>query len=143
MTSTGNIATRSDASQTKLEKQSGLYGSDYYKSGLGPIPYERNSHWLSFFAGIADEIVRALQPRKVFDAGCAWGFLVEGFWDRGVEARGVDISEYAVSKVRPDMKGNCSVGSVTDPIPGGPYDLVTCIEVLEHVTAEEALLAIL
>jgi glycosyltransferase involved in cell wall biosynthesis len=68
------------------------------------------------------------------------GLLVESLWDRGVEAWGIDISPYAIGKVRPDMKPYCRVGSLTDPIDGS-YALVTCIEVLEHLPAEQARIA--
>jgi GT2 family glycosyltransferase len=60
------------------------------------------------------------------------GLLVEALRDRGVEAYGIDLSQYAISKVRPDIAPYCRVASITDPIEGR-YDLVTCIEVLEHV----------
>jgi glycosyltransferase involved in cell wall biosynthesis/cellulose synthase/poly-beta-1,6-N-acetylglucosamine synthase-like glycosyltransferase len=110
--------------------------------GFGGIPYERSPHWLEFFTGIADEIIRRLRPKRVFDAGCAWGFLVEALSDRGVEAFGVDVSDYAIANVRPDMRAYCSVRSLAQPIPGAPYDLLTCIEVLEHMPEEEARKAI-
>ena len=119
-----------------------LFGSAYYAGSCGPIPYERNGHWLHFFSSMAEEIARSLRPRTVFDAGCAWGFLVESFWDRGIEARGVDISAYAIGKVRPDIAEYCSVASLTEQVKGGPFDLVTCIEVLEHMPANEARKAI-
>lgn len=94
-----------------------------------------------FFGRIADELIRSFRPQRVFDAGCAHGFLVEAFWDRGVEAWGRDISSFANSKVRPDMRPYCSVGSIADPIEG-KYDLVTCIEVLEHMPEAEAVRAV-
>jgi GT2 family glycosyltransferase len=118
-----------------------LYDAAYYVSGCGPIPYERSEYWLHFFAGIAEEIARSLRPRRVFDAGCAKGFLVEALWARGIEAWGVDISSYAISEARRDMQSYCRVASLTKPI-AGTYDLITCIEVLEHMTAAEACVAI-
>ena len=117
-----------------------LYDRAYYESHCG-IPYQRDDHWLGFFAGIADAIVETIHPASVLDAGCAMGFLVEALRDRGVEAEGVDISEYAISLVREDMRGFTRVGSITDPLPHH-YDLIVTIEVLEHLdeaTGREAL----
>jgi len=109
-----------------------LYDEQYYATACGPIPYGRTEHWANFFALIADQIIRSLQPKRVLDAGCAMGLLVEALWDRGVEAYGIDISSYAISKVRPDMKSYCRVASLTAPI-HERFDVVTCIEVLEHI----------
>ena len=93
------------------------------------------------FEPIADAIVLSLAPRKVFDAGCAAGCLAEKLWDRGVETHGRDISELAISQVRADVRPWCEVGSIAEPIEG-IYDLVLCIEVLEHMPTEEALASI-
>lgn len=118
------------------------YGPEYYASHCGDVPYSRDAPaWLDFYAPIATEIVRSLTPRKVFDAGCAIGFLVEALWDRGVEAHGRDISAFAISQVRRDVRPYCAVGSIADPIEGN-YDLVLCIEVLEHMPPDEALRAV-
>src|SRR3990172_7690927 len=106
----------------------------YYTHGCGS-PYERNEQWLAFFQGIADKIIADLQPKTVLDAGCAKGFLVEGFRNRGVEVWGVDISEYAIKEVHETIKPYCWVGSITDPFPR-KYDLIVTIEVMEHMTAE-------
>jgi O-antigen biosynthesis protein len=118
-----------------------VYGPEYYATHCGPVPYQRScAHWSAFFGSVAEQLIRSFQPRRVFDAGCAHGFLVEAFWDRGVEAWGRDISSYAISEVRPDMRPYCAVGSIAAPIEGR-YDLVTCIEVLEHMSEEEAVQA--
>ncbi len=124
-----------------MEMREALYGAEYYSSHCGTLPYERNSFWLNFFGRVADELIRGLQPKTVFDAGCAHGFLVESLWDRGVETCGRDLSSFAISKVRSDIAPYCSVGSITEPFPGR-YDLVTCIEVLEHLPEDAALEAI-
>ncbi len=114
------------------------YGPEYYASHCGPIPYDRSQeHWGRFFGGVADELIRLFRPAHVFDAGCAHGFLVEALRDRGVEAWGRDISEFAISQVRSDVREYCSAGSLAEPITGR-YDLVVCIEVLEHMPEAEA-----
>ena len=112
------------------------FGRYYYRHDCG-VPYERNDHWLAFFGRIADEIVRDLRPASVLDAGCAMGFLVEALRQRGVDARGIDVSEFAISEVDESVRDHCSVASLTEPV-GGRYDLVICIEVLEHIAPAEA-----
>ncbi len=111
------------------------YGAYYYAHDCG-LPYERSDHWLTFFGEVADHIARELRPGTVLDAGCAKGFLVETLRDRGVEAFGVDVSEHAISEVHESVREYCRVGSLTEPIEG-KYDLITCIEVVEHMTAPD------
>jgi SAM-dependent methyltransferase len=116
------------------------YGAFYYRHDCG-VPYERNDHWLKFFAAAADRIVRDLQPTSVLDAGCAMGFLVEALRKRGVEAYGIDTSEYAISQVHESVSDYCSVASLTEPLPRR-YDLITCIEVVEHIAPADSATAI-
>lgn len=107
----------------------------YYKNYASDTdaPYVRPSpHWEAFFEGVADFIVAQLDPRTVLDAGCGVGFLVEALRRRGVDARGFDISEYAISQLPPALRPFCTLASITEEIEGH-YDLITCIEVLEHV----------
>lgn len=122
-----------------------LYNAEYYHGGCGPIPYEQPEHWVEFFGVIADKIVADLHPKTVLDAGCAMGYLVAALRDRGVEAYGVDISEYAISQVREDIRPYCKVGSLVEQLPEGlpaKYDLVVTIEVLEHLYEDEGKRAI-
>src|ERR1700722_8480122 len=76
------------------ESGADLYDAEYYRTGCGAIPYEHNEYWLKFFGSMADALIGYLKPRTVMDAGCALGLLVESLGDRGVEAWGIDISEF-------------------------------------------------
>jgi len=113
----------------------------YYFANCCGRPYARDEEWFRFFGNIADSIIRDIQPRSVLDAGCAWGFLVEKLRERDVEAFGIDISPYAIDHVHPDIAQFCKVGSIVESFPR-TYDLVVCIEVLEHMTKENAELAV-
>lgn len=119
-----------------------LYNEHYYQHYDGGIPYERtHPHWARFFASIAERLIQHVHPKSTFDLGCAKGFLVEALRDRGVEAYGVDVSRYAIGQVREDIRFACKVGSVVDELTQH-YDVITCIEVLEHVTEKQARAAI-
>lgn len=116
---------------------SDVYGEQYY-AGY----YERSPRWFDFFTLIADRLIEEFEPKTHLDAGCAWGLLVEVMREKGVQSFGVDFSAYALEQIHPDVKPYCHRGSLADPISGGPYDLVTCIEVLEHMEEEDAVRAI-
>ena len=91
-----------------------LYGEKYYRCDFGEIPYDRSTpHYVEFFRRVADWLVGNVRPRTALDVGCAKGFLVEALRDRGVEAWGVDMSEYAIGEVREDIRGFCRVGSAS------------------------------
>src|SRR3954467_5571929 len=116
---------------------SAAYDAHYYAHYCGERAYRRDAGWLEFFGGIAEQIVARVAPASVLDAGCAMGMLVESLRDRGVEAFGVDVSDYAIANVRADVRPFCWTGSILAPFPRR-YDLVVCIEVLEHLPARDA-----
>jgi SAM-dependent methyltransferase len=131
------MAEATSRDRAPAEDEAAEYGEAYFEHYWGGGgPYERNERWLGFFGKVADGIVRDLAPKTTLDAGCAMGFLVEALRARGVEASGVDISEYAISKVDESVAPHCRLGTLTEPL-GGRYDLVTCIEVLEHIPPAE------
>jgi hypothetical protein len=92
---------------------------------------------LNVFDTFAARIVQDIRPATVLDAGCAMGFLVEALRQRGVECWGVDVSEFAIQSVHPDVRPYCRVGSVVEPF-DRRYDLIVCIEVLEHMPARDS-----
>lgn len=117
-----------------------LYDAYYFRHGCG-APYQRTPDRLQFFDSIAARLVREIGPRTALDAGCAMGFLVEGLRARGVEAFGLDVSEFALQQVREDLRPYCRLGSLAQPFEGR-YDLIVCIEVLEHLPPAEGAQAI-
>ena len=112
-----------------------MYDEYYYQHCCGMV-YVRSDEWLRFFGGIAERIKGDINPQTALDAGCAMGFLVETLRDRGIEAYGIDISQYAIEHVQENLRPFCRVASVLDPLPRA-YDLIVCIEVLEHLTPQE------
>ncbi|MCA8921180.1 MAG: methyltransferase domain-containing protein [Planctomycetes bacterium] len=114
------------------------YDADYFERGFGPVPYVRSEPvWLERFGALAEQLIARLAPRRVLDVGCAKGFLVEALRDRGVEAFGVDASTHALECVREDLRAHCWKQDAAELSATG-YDLVTCVEVLEHMPAADA-----
>lgn len=119
------------------------YDAQYYAEALG-TPYERsNPHWLEFFDRVAAHIVESVAPSTALDVGCAHGFLVERLRERGVDAYGFDISSYAIGQAHESIRPYVWQASVVDGLElGVGYDLITCIEVLEHLTPDDGAVAI-
>lgn len=121
------------------------YNQSYYEAydiGSSKVSYEHSQELKDFMGHVADEIVDNLHPKTVLDAGCAMGFLVAALRDRGVEAYGIDVSEYAISRVREDIRPFCRVHSADQRLPEdmpGHYDLVVTIEVLEHLEENDGI----
>jgi SAM-dependent methyltransferase len=109
------------------------YGDTYYRSHLGTDePYEwANPHWRTFFTMVAERIRAVTNPSSVLDVGCARGLLVQAFCEQGIDAYGFDVSQHAIETAHPDVASRLSVGSAEEI--AGTWDLITCIEVLEHM----------
>ncbi|MDR7255328.1 SAM-dependent methyltransferase [Nocardioides sp. BE266] len=116
------------------------YGRDYYNEahlgGHGDYSWD-NEEWRTFFTRMAERLLAVAPAATVLDVGCARGLLVHAFLLQGVDATGIDVSEHAVASAHEDVRDRLSVASATEPIEGR-YDLITCIEVLEHMEASAA-----
>jgi len=70
------------------------------------------------------------------DIGCAKGFLVKAFRDLGIEAWGVDVSEYALSSAPDDIRPNLhKVDLNREPLPFEDqyFDFITFLGTIEYL----------
>jgi hypothetical protein len=120
------------------------YGSCYYNDahlgGYDNYTWD-NDQWRGFFQLVADRIVAIGGRGRMLDVGCARGLLVQALREKGVDARGFDISEHAIESAHADVRAHLWVASATDPIEGH-YDLVSMIEMIEHMAPQDAQRAI-
>ena len=90
------------------------------------------------------EQVRAELPPggAVCDLGCASGGLLAALRDRAGSLTGVDLEPDAVAAARAvaDHALVADVSQLHDAPPGGPFDVVVCGDVLEHVATPAAVL---
>ncbi|NMG03810.1 bifunctional 2-polyprenyl-6-hydroxyphenol methylase/3-demethylubiquinol 3-O-methyltransferase UbiG [Azoarcus taiwanensis] len=82
----------------------------------------------------------ALAGKTVLDVGCGGGILSEGMAGAGANVTGIDLSEKALGVARLHLFESgrkvdyqlCSAEDFAEAHPGA-FDVVTCMELLEHV----------
>ena len=88
-----------------------------------------------------------LPGKKVLDVGCGGGILSEGLAQRGAHVKGIDMGEapLSVAKLHGLESGikntyeQITVEALAEFEPAS-YDIVTCLEMLEHVPQPESVI---
>lgn len=84
--------------------------------------------------------ISALQGKRVLDVGCGGGILSESMYFKGADVTGIDLGEKALNvaklhQLESGAKVNYQLIAVEQLAAEQPasFDLVTCMEMLEHV----------
>ena len=73
---------------------------------------------------------------RILDVGCGKGFLLYDFTKvlPGIEVHGIDISQYAISNAKEEIKGSLQVGNAIElPYPDAHFDLVFSLTTLHNL----------
>ena len=78
---------------------------------------------------------RFLPVQRTLDVGCAFGFFVEAQRELGLDASGVDVSQYALDRATLGAHGHVQYGNLLRRLPfgRGAFEGVTLFETLEHL----------
>jgi len=98
---------------------------------------------LQYIAGRADP-----EGREVLDVGCGGGILSEGLARAGARVTGIDLSDPALAAARAHREISAlaidyrkiTAEALAEEMPGR-FDLVVCMELLEHVPEPRSILA--
>ena len=91
---------------------------------------------LSMWIRRAEFIIEKFHPKTVLDVGCAYGELVKGLNDMGVEAYGIDGSEYAISNGDPTIRSKLfkvNLNSDRFPFEDKTFDVIGSFYSVEHI----------
>lgn len=134
-----NIEARQTAKTPELIALSRQYGRDYFDGprDVGYGGYRYDGRWVP----VAKDIVAqyGLQPGdRVLDVGCGKGFLVKDLLAQGIDAYGLDVSDYALRTCEPEVVGRLHLGSAERlPFPDHSFDVVLSINTLHNLQRPE------
>lgn len=130
-----NVKARETAKTDEHIRISREYGEMYFDGpreyGYGGYRYD--GRWQPVAKDIVEHF--GLKPgNKVLDIGCAKGFLVKDLRAIGIDARGVDVSQYAIDNAEPEAKPYLSIASCDDlPYADGSFDAVLAINTIHNL----------
>jgi SAM-dependent methyltransferase len=131
-----NLTARAEAKNPEVIAVSRKFGQEYFDGpreyGYGGYRYD--GRWIP----IAEDIVAHFGLKsgdRILDVGCAKGFLVKDLMKvcPGLEAFGIDISEYALMHCEPEVVGRLHLGSCEHlPFPSGSFNAVVSINTIHN-----------
>ena len=143
------MATKTKATQTlnadelELQKFGDLAHKWWDKNSEFKPLHELNPLRLGYIDGLV-----GLQGKRVLDVGCGGGILSESMYFKGAEVMGIDLGEKALNVAKlHQLESNAKVTyqyiSVEQLAVEQPcnFDVVTCMEMLEHVPDPSAIVA--
>ena len=141
-----NIEKRTSAQSAENVRIAREYGREYFDGSrdTGYGGYRYDGRWVA----IAEDMVAhwGLKPGdRVLDVGCGKGFLVKDLMKvcAGLEAFGLDISEYALLNCEPEVIGRLHVGNcIRMPFPDGAFKAVIAINVVHNLERDECIRAV-
>jgi len=103
-----------------------LYNEKYFSTRSRPSMWKRRGEF----------IVEKFNPGTVLDVGCAYGELVKGLRDLGVEAYGIDGSEYVLSNSDPSIRDKLFKVNLNNdkfPFEDKKFDVIGSFYSVEHI----------
>jgi 2-polyprenyl-3-methyl-5-hydroxy-6-metoxy-1,4-benzoquinol methylase len=111
-----------------------IYSDDYFEGGKAGYPdyiQEESLHikGAQFYSNVISELAA---PGHMLDIGCAAGFLLKAFQDRGWKVQGVEPNLKMARYGRDRFGFDVTATSFESYISKNEYDLITMIQVIAH-----------
>ena len=139
-----NVKARENAKTEEHIRISREYGEMYFDGpreyGYGGYRYD--GRWIPVAKDIITHFDLKLGDR-LLDVGCAKGFLVKDLLALGIDAYGIDISEYALMHCEPEVVGRLHLGSADHlPFPDQSFAAVISINTVHNLPYNRCVTAV-
>lgn len=139
-----DIKARSKGKTDEIVNISKQFGEMYFDGpreyGYGGYKYD--GRWIP----VAKEIVSRYNLKKgdkVLDIGCAKGFLIKDLLSIGIDAYGIDISEYALKNCELEVIGRLHYGTADKlPFPDKSFSATISINVIHNLPRSKCITAL-
>lgn len=109
------------------------------KSRISPRNFNKNRPWYFFARRLVERT--GLKSGKVLDVGCGTGEFIEQLKEVGFDVQGLDGEPGQVEYLtRLGIDVQLADLERTLPLKDASFDIVTCLEVIEHISRAEQLL---
>lgn len=133
-----NVQARTEGKSEDVIRLSKEYGELYFDGprDYGYGGYRYDGRWRPVAQDIVDHF-GLKQGDRVLDVGCAKGFLVKDLLELGIDAYGLDVSEYALMHCEPEVVGRLQIGNAERlPFPDGSFQAVVSINAIHNLPRE-------
>ncbi len=140
---TSRLETKSEESR-KLARE---FGKDYFDGdrshGYGGFTYQSR-----FWQPVIPDIIKThglSKGSRVLDIGCAKGFFIYDLTNAipGIDACGIDISEYAINNSLESVRNKLQVGDARDlPFEDNSFDFVISVNTIHNLNRTDCSIAL-
>ena len=133
------IAMANQLATKTLDDKEDVFGKDFFDSGQhAPGTFDSYSfdEYCLSFKPLSEIIKKHFNPKRVLDVGCAKGSFVYAFRALGIEAFGVDVSEYAIScapKILQPFLSAVDLDKERLPYNDNSFDFITFFGSIEYL----------
>jgi len=142
-----DLTTRLETKSEESRKLAREFGKDYFDGdrnhGYGGFTYQSR-----FWQPVIPDIIKTYElseGSRVLDIGCGKGFFIYDLTNTipGIDARGIDISEYAITNSLESLKNKLQVGDARDlPFKDNSFDFVMSINTIHNLSRADCALAL-
>ncbi len=139
-----SIDSRSSAKTEEKIRIASEFGQMYFDGpreyGYGGYSYD--GRWRTVARDIVDHF-KLVHGDRLLDIGCAKGFLVKDLLELGIDAYGIDVSEYALMNCEPEAVGRLHLGSADNLLfPDNSFAAVVSINTTHNLVRENCIIAL-